>query len=269
MEIIIELSLCINLMLDAFIIKSTALFFKERARLWWLGSIIGAVVALIFPLCHVRGIWQVMVEILLAALLVSISFSFKSFKRFAILYGTFLGITFIFGGGCYAIEQTFGQLPLFCVLFIGSVIYIVMHAILKTRNKLRLIENFSYKVKLYSNGREIEEEGYLDSGNMLRDPITSRPVVLISFDVFSKLYSEINYLNAFMKNVDTKKLCEGHYIKINSVGSGTSILVFTLDALEISQNEQSQRYEKVAVGLSFSGFERAFGKGVLLNSEFI
>ncbi|MCM1324970.1 MAG: sigma-E processing peptidase SpoIIGA, partial [Acetobacter sp.] len=140
---------------------------------------------------------------------------------------------------------------------------------LKARNKARLIEDFSYKVKLCCNGREIEEEGYLDSGNMLCDPVTKRPVVLISFDVFAKLYSNINYLSAFMKNIDTKILCEGHYIKINSVGSGTSILVFTADFLEVSREEQSRRYEKVSLGLSFSGFERAFGKGILLNSEFI
>lgn len=269
MEIIIELSLCINLMLNAFIIRSVALFFKEKARLWWLASIIGAVVALIFPLCHVQCVWQILLEIFLSALLVSISFPFKTFKHFAMRYGTMLGVTFIFGGGCYAVEQAFGQLSLFCVMLIASAIQVAMHFILKARNRARLIENFSYKVKLLFNGQEIEEEGYLDSGNMLYDPITHRPVILISFNVFSKLYSEINYLSAFLKNVDTKKLCEGHYIKINSVGSGTSILVFTVDAVEISREDTCRRYEKVSVGLSFSGFERAFGKGVLLNSEFV
>ena len=269
MEIIIELSLCINLILNFFIIKSTALFFKEKARLVWLSSALGGVVALLMPLCHVRGVWQAMLTILLSALLVSISFKFVSFKKFLCLYGVFLGITFIFGGACYAVVQAFGSFPLFCVLIVACIIQIAMTLILKSRNRTRTIETFSYKVKLKANGKEIEEEGYLDSGNMLFDPITSRPVVLISFDVFTRIYSDINFLSAYMKKIDTEKLREGHYIKINSVGSATSILVFTAEELEISKEGFEQRYERVALGLSFSGFERAFGKGVLLNGNLL
>lgn len=269
MKIIIELSLCINLIINAFILKSTGLFFKEKARLWFLTSALGSAVALILPICHVPSYLQLIVEILLASLMVSISFNFKSIKRFLSIYGVFLGMTFIFGGGCYALEQIFGQLPLFCVLIVACVIYLSVTAILKARNRIRTIENFSYKVKLVAGGKEIEEEGYLDSGNMLCDPITKRPIVLISFDVFSKIYENINFLNAYMKKVDTNIMKEGHYVKINSVSSGTSILVFTADKMEISRDEEKQCFEHIAVGLSFSGFEKALGRKILLNSQMV
>ena len=77
MEIIIELSFAINFIINAFIIRLTGLFLKEKARLWWLSSTIGAVIAIILPLFHLMPIFTVLIEILLASLLVSISFSFN------------------------------------------------------------------------------------------------------------------------------------------------------------------------------------------------
>lgn len=268
MEIIIELSLCINFIINAFIIRSTALFLKEKPRFWWLSSGIGAGVAVILPLFHIPAFLMILVEVFLSALMVSISFRFKTLKRFGIIYGSFLILTFVFGGGCYAMQEVFGQLPLLCVLVVAGVIYVVVTLIFRARNKARLIESFSFKVKLRSNGKAVEEEGYLDSGNMLYDPITKKPIVLITYDVFCKLYDDINYLSAYLKNVDTSKLCNGHYIKINSVASGSSILVFTADELEIV-GENSRHYKNISVGLSFSGFDKALGKRVLLHSEFV
>ncbi len=268
MEIIIELSLCINCILNAFIIRSTALFLKEKTRLWWLSAGLGAGVAVALPLFHLPAILHILVTALLAALLVSISFSFKTFKRFLLIYGSFLGVTFIYGGGCYALEQSVGELPLLCVLICASVIYIFATIILKIRNKARTVETFLYKIKLSSNGKTIEEEGYLDSGNMLYDPITKKPIILITFDVFTKFYEGIDYLNAYLKNVDTTLVTNGHYVKINSVASGSSILVFTADRLEIETNEH-RRFDNISVGLSFSGFDKALGRKILLHSELI
>ncbi len=269
MEIIIELSFCINFIINAFIIRLTGLFLKERARLWWLGAIIGAVIALILPLFHLSAIFTILIELFLASLLVAISFSFKKFKRFLIILASFIGITFIFGGGCYAFKEAFGQISLLCVLLVASIIDIVATMVLKWRNKTRIIDTFSYSVKFKLGEKEVEEEGYLDSGNMLYDPITKKPIILITYEVFSKFYQDINYLSAFLKNVDVNKLRNGHYIKINSIASGTNILVFTVDRLEVRKEDKVKSYDNVAIGLSFSGFEKGCGRQVLLHSELI
>ena len=112
----------------------------------------------------------------------------------------------------------------------------------------------------------IYEEGYLDSGNVLYDTITKKPIILVTFDVFNKLYQNINYINALTKNFDKSIIKDGHFIKINGVGSGTSILVFTIDEMLIN-NDKS--FKDVAVGLSFSSFDKSFGKKILLNNVLI
>ena len=112
----------------------------------------------------------------------------------------------------------------------------------------------------------VYEEGYLDSGNVLYDSITKKPIILITFDVFNKLYQNINYINALTKNFDKSKVKDGHFIKINSITSGTSILVFTVDEIVLNSEKS---FKDVAVGLSFSEFDKSFGKKILLNSALI
>lgn len=269
MEIIVELSLCINFLINAFILKSTALFVKQKARLWWLSAVLGAVVALIYPLFHLNVILKIFLALFLAVLMITISFSYKSFKSFGVIFASFLGVSFVFGGGCYALQSVVGDLPLLIVLAAASVIQIGAVLVLKHRNKALHIDTFSYKVRLKLNDKIIDEEGYLDSGNMLYDPITKQRIVLISYDVFAKIYSGADYMNAFLKRVDTSKLRNGHYVKINTVASGTNILVFDVDSVEIAKDDNYRKLDGVALGLSFSGFEKAFGKNVLLHSEIL
>ena len=119
---------------------------------------------------------------------------------------------------------------------------------------------------LKDNENVIYEEGFLDSGNMLYDSITKKPIILITYDVFNKFYQNINYINAVTKNFDKSKVKDGHFVKINSIGSGTSILVFTIDEMQLGNGKT---FKDVSVGLSFSGFDKSFGKKILLHSAMI
>lgn len=269
MTIEIELSLFVNLVINSFILFLTGYFFKEKAKLWFLSSSIGAVIALIIPIFHLSSFALVLVQIFLSILIVSISFQLNSIKNFFSKYSVFLGMTFLFGGGCYAISSTFGSLPLVIVVLICTIIFVVCKLLLLQKNRQNAIDNFSFKVIIKSNGKQIEEEGFLDSGNLLYDPVTKKPVILITFDVFSKLYENINYLSAFLKKIDLSNFSNGHYIKINTVASGTQILVFSANEVKLEGKAFSRTYENFMLGLSFSGFEKAFGKKVLLHSEMV
>lgn len=265
----IELSLFINFAIDFFIFFLTALFLKEKVKFIWLFSFLGAVIAVILPLFALPSYAQLLTQVFVSVLLVSISFPFSYVKRFCQIYSVFLGISFLFGGGCYAIYSSFGQLPLFAVLIVCFIIFLVSKSIFKMRLRQKHIEDFSFKVRICDNGKVIEEEGFLDSGNLLYDPITKKPVVLINFDIFKKLYENTNYLSAFLKKLDLEELANAHYIKLSTVASGTQILVFSVGKVDISGNGISREYKNMMLGLSFSGFERSFGKNILLHGEII
>ena len=266
MEIIIELSLCINLFLNSFILKITALILKERAKLWFCSALIGSCLSIISPFFMLSPLTKFLLILATSIIMLTISFNFKSFKHFFTIWLIFVLATFIFGGGMTALENIVGQYPLFIVVVIGSIIYFAVKMVLRIQQKANIIKNFTYSVKIKDNGQEISEEGFLDSGNMLYDTITKKPVILVTYDVFHKLYKNISLPSILTKTLDKSSIKNGHYIKINSIGSGTSLLVFTIDEMLVGSDKS---FKDVMVGLSFSGFEKSFGKKVLLHSELV
>ncbi len=268
MKILIELSLCINILINFFIIKCTSKCIDKKARLAFLSAVIGGLVALIIPIFNVGIIANIVIQILLSLSMCLLSFEIKPFKKFLITYAIFFGFTFLFGGACYGVSNIFGQISLLCVLGVATFVYIICVLVIKHQNKLKRLKQFSFKVALFAGGKVIEEEGFLDSGNVLYDPVTKKPIILITYDIFSKLKPDINYMTAYCKKIDPKSLTNGHYVKINTVASGTSILVFTADKVEIFEGEEKKNFENVSLGLSFSGFDKALGRKILLHREF-
>ena len=265
MEIVIELSLFINIFLNSFILKTTALVLRERVKLWFMSALFGGVVALFYPI-YSSILVKVSLIISTSVVMVLFSFDVKNIKQFFLKYSLFFLCTFLFGGAMLALENLVGQYPLFVVAVVGSVLYFIAKIVVKFVKKQEKISNFNYSIKICDGGKEIVEEGFLDSGNMLYDTITRKPVMLINFDVFHKLYENVSLTSILTKTFKQSSIKNGHYIKINSIGSGTSLFVFTIDEMTVG-NDKS--FKDVMVGLSFAGFEKSFGKSVLLHSELV
>ena len=265
MKIVIELSLIVNIFLNSFILLLTSFIIKDRARIWFLSAFFGGIISLFYPLFKFR-VLSIYVALLTSFIMVMISFKVKNIKDFAIKWGIFAICTLIFGGGVQIIENIFGVLPLLLVAGIGSVVYFLTKFILSLKRKEDVICGFSHNIKIVDNGVVIEEDGFLDSGNVLYDSITKKPVILITYEVFSKLYSNITKSQIISKTFEKSSIKNCHYIKINSIGSGTSLLVFSVDKLSI---DDKKYFKNVMLGLSFSCFEKSFGSNILLHSEFV
>lgn len=266
MEIEIELTLVINIVLNSFILKLASLILKQRARLFVLWATLGGIIALVMPLFMMPIYCKILLQIFTCFLLASLTFMFNSPKQFLVISSTITLMTFVFGGGCYALQNLIGSFPLFVVAIVGSVIYVASYCIIRYQQKRNIIENFCYKVKIIDGDKTIEEEGFLDTGNMLYDSISKKPIMLVTFDIFHKLYDNVSFINAFTKKTENCSIKNGHYIKINSVGSGTSMLIFSIDELIVG-GERS--FKNAMLGLSFSGFDKSFGKKILLHSELV
>lgn len=266
MEVVFEVSLCINLFLNSFILKLTGLVLRERARLWFISALFGSIVSLLSPLFILSIAPKIVLQVATSIIMVLLSFKYKDIKKFVLTISIFILVTFIFGGGCFALREVVGDFPLFVVAIISSVIYFAVKTILRIQRKINTIKDFTYKIVFKDNGKIIDEEGFLDSGNMLYDSITKKPIILINFDVFHKLYDNISYLSVVSKTFDEGSIKNGHYIKINSIGCGTKMFVFTVDEIKVGDEHS---FNNVMLGLSFSGFEKSFGKRVLLHSELV
>ncbi len=266
MQIVIEEVLIINFFLNFLILKITSFIVGNKSRLLCLSALIGSIFALIEPLWNFNAVIKVLYCLCVSMLIILISFKYKSFKEYFYIYLIHLFTTFLFGGGCFALEQVVGSYPIYIVAITGLALFSILAIIIKIIKQRKKRKNFTYKLTFKDGDKVIKEDGYLDSGNVLYDNITKKPIVLVNFDVFHKFYEDISYISFITKSFNESSIKNGHYIKINSVGKGTSILIFTVDELSVEGEEKS--YKNVALGLSFSGFEKSFGANVLLHCDF-
>ena len=265
MKIYIEEALFVSLFINFFILKSVCLFVRQKGRLIFLSASLSTAISLLVPLYNMPSYVRLFLILFVGIINILISFKYKSFKNFAMLFAVFVFSTFLFGGGCYALQSLVGTFPLFIVSIVGFAIYTLLCVIFKVVTHHNNLKKFTYNLTFKDGGKVIAEEGYLDSGNVLYDTITKKPIVLVSYEVFKKFYEDVSLMDLVTKKVEMSSIKNGHYIKINSVGKGTQMLIFTIDEMEL----EDKQYKDVAVGLSFSGFEKSFGKGVLLNLDYI
>ena len=83
--------------------------------------------------------------------------------------------------------QYIGKIGSFIVSFIC--IAVIIH---KCAKKLWKLQNHSYDVILTVNGKDFHLKAFLDSGNHLSDPLTGKPVHIISQNACQKMASQIS-----------------------------------------------------------------------------
>lgn len=253
-----------NFIINYFILTCTSLLVKEKIRFCWLISLFGSGIALILPLFNLAMWASLLIKIFSGVLLISLAFKFKNIKKFMLIYGVFVIFTFVFGGGVLAVQELLGQISMLIIISTCFVVYLMLMGIIKIINKRKVVDNFRTKVRIIDGEKSVEECGYLDSGNLLYDPVSSKPIALITHEVFSKLYGG-DFISMFLKKVDEKKLKYGHYISVNSAVKGGKMLVFMVDKIFVG--EENREFDNVFLGLSFSGFDKAMHSGVLLHSS--
>lgn len=263
MKIIVEYVLFENLLINLISLKTTALVTKEMGRFFWISAFLGACMAVVQPLLRLNSIGSFLVQVGLAALYVCISFKFKSIRKFTKLYFCFFIVTFLYGGACYFVERYFGIKSTLVVLFILCIMFYVIKFLTKKINRKHSIENFCYEVEIESQGSCSKWKGFLDSGNLLFDPLTQSPVTLINFKVFSTIFHDIEILDVLTRSKKIKSLKMAHYINFSTLNKNDKILVFQVDKLQVG----NKTLEKPILGLSLKNFDDAFESDIILHNS--
>lgn len=194
MTVYVDVVLIENLCMNYIILFGTGYIIKLKIKHWRIlvSSSIGAVYAIlaymgIFPLYA-----NIVVKIILSLCMVYIAFNPKNIKAIIKELALFYLVSFALGGCAFALlyivrpQDIFmkdgvyiGTYPLKIALLggvVGFIITYVAFKVVKTRmNKNELI----YEIVLKINEKELTTKVMLDTGNMLKDPISNNPVVLI------------------------------------------------------------------------------------------
>ncbi|MFQ9891950.1 MAG: sigma-E processing peptidase SpoIIGA [Emergencia sp.] len=146
----------------------------------------------------------VAVKIGFPCLVCAIAFGFTSAKKFAVSICAFLAVTFLFGGITIAFLGAF-RLNGICGLggvYLPGVTYLTVTAastaavlmivllgdLIKSR---RAVERTHVAVTISLENHRFSLKGFIDSGNFLKEPLSGRPVAVVSRQVIEKILRDI------------------------------------------------------------------------------
>ena len=118
-------------------------------------------------------------------------------KKNMLAYFVFLLTTAAVGGVCFGIvyllsgdiESGFVQIydseiPVGVVLLTVWLVFLLILKLIKMFERKKLLNTFVFKAEIKNEGKIIEFDAYLDSGNALIDPISQKPVMIIDYSLF-------------------------------------------------------------------------------------
>lgn len=284
MEIIIEYVLIDNILINYMIFFLSFKILKQHMFFWRLiiASVVGACFALILPMIPLSWYMMIPLKLFIGFLMVLISFPYSKFKKMLTYFLVFILTTGMMGGVCFiTIYMLSGSLsadtltnysfsmPVGVILFVCFIAAYLINSLIKMFYKKKRENNFIYEAVILNNGKKVKVNAFLDSGNTLIDPKSQKPVIIITYALFNKLYS-LPIEQVLMKKINSDDIKNSHYISFNTVGSSGEMLVFEIEEMKIIMSKkQEKKIKNVLLGLSFSNLCKTFACDALLHPDYV
>ena len=243
---------------NLFVLGLTAAFGRRKIR--WIragaAAMIGSafsILTVVFPVLS-AGVFRLLLALAAGCVMIAAGFPLKSRKEAGKLLGFLMMAAMITGGGLFFFRQFFllsGMESMFCLGMIG----LGWGAFYKAVEKNRTAGRSRYPVRLYYRGKQKEFLALADSGNRLREPVTGKPVSVISYG-------------------DCKDFCDRissvFCIPYCSVGKKDGLLTgIVFEKMEILQEEETLTIKKPIVAVTREPLSADGSFTMLLPEEFV
>lgn len=194
MTIYIDVVILENLIMNYIILYATTIILKGKIRYLslFIASLIGAIYSVISYISNIKIYSSLFLKIILSIIMVYIAFHPQNVKQMWKQLVFFYLTSFVFGGVAFALIYIvkpqeilmktglfLGTYPLKTVFLGGIAAFIIIYIAFRLiRTKITQKDLFA-NIKIYINNKKIEIKTMIDTGNMLKDPITGNPVVVV------------------------------------------------------------------------------------------
>ena len=194
MTIYIDVILIENLIMNFIILYATGLVLKrkiKKVRLI-LASLLGAIYSLLTYISSFEIYTNIILKLILSILMVYIAFNAPNVKQIGKDLLLFYLVSFVFGGAAFAFIYIIkpqdilmknglflGTYPLKTVVLGAIIAFIIVIATFKIVKSRFSTKDMYCKIKIRLNEKEIETNAMIDSGNLLKEPISNTPVIIV------------------------------------------------------------------------------------------
>lgn len=229
MTIYIDLLFILNLVYDFLLLLTVSLTLKRNISIKRiiLGSLIGSLSSFII-LLKINKYLLLLLKIFAGILMLIITFSYKNIKYFFnnLIYLYMCSV--ILAGFLYYLKLEFNS---FSYLISLSIAPLILYLYIKEQKKLKKVVNYYQNVIItFKNNKILKCNGFIDSGNKLKDPITNKYIILINKSKLKGIYNIRSPMYIPIKTINKNSLLECISIKniiINNKEYHNYLLGFT------------------------------------------
>lgn len=219
MKIYLEYIFIINFLLDFMILYGTKRLLKinKPNKRIIISSLIGSFSTFIL-LINISNLILFIIKILLSILMIIISFGLNNIKENTFY---FYLISIIVGGFIYLFDIKLN--PYLNMLIILILTPIIIYILIKEYTNFKLNIKDKYQVLITINKKDYLLEGFIDTGNRLKSPISNKSVILVNLklpldNVLYIPYKALNTTGIIPCIKPEKVLIEGKFINNCLIG---------------------------------------------------
>ena len=238
-----------------------------------MSSLIGAIYTILAYVITIPIYSSFFMKFLLSIIIIYVAYNPQNVKKMWKILIVFYLTSFVFGGAAFALIYIvkpqdilmknglfLGTYPMKSVVLAGIIGFIIIVTAFKiVRN--RITKRDIYKnVKIEIDGKQIHLNAILDTGNMLKDPITGSPVIVVEKSILYEILpielldnienilgGNLEKIPESIKKQYIKRL---KFIPFSSLGRQNGMLVgIKPNFIEIMDEQNSLKREDIIIGI--------------------
>ncbi len=271
MTIYLDVVLLENLCMNYIILFATNYILKMKAHhvRFMLSALLGAIYAIVsyMNILPIYSYW--ITKIIVSVIMVYIAYYPKNGKQLLKQTMLFYLISFVFGGCAFALlyivkpQEIWFQNGVFIgtypikITILGAILGFTISSITFSLIKKRLTKKDMFcKISIFIEGKESNLKAMIDTGNILKEPITQIPVIIVEKRALSHILSPkiLEHIDEILggdaDNIEPKYATRLRIIPFSSVGKENGILLgIKPDKVVVTTDETEETIRQVIIGI--------------------
>ena len=275
MTIYIDIIFLENLIMNSIILYATSIILKTKVKTIRviLSSSIGAIYSIILYTTEITIFASIISKIILSIVMIYVAFNPQNVKKMCKQTLVFYLASFVFGGvALYLIYflkpqdivikngMFAGQYALKAIMLGAIVAFIIIKISIKIIKTKINPKDMYCKIKIKLNGKQVETKAMIDTGNLVKEPITNTPVIIVESSLLNEILpKEIlanleNILCGNLANIPEKIqlnfISKLRCIPYSSLGKQNGMLVgIKADEIQIENEDEQKKTNNVIIGI--------------------
>lgn len=246
MIIYIDVLLAINLYINYFLIRGTAVFLRRSlsVKRTLIAAGVGSLFSLVILLPELPFYINFLIRLITGCFIVYAAYGYDDIFDYTISLICFLVMGFLYAGimlGIWVLFAPFGMyyrngttyfnIPIIAVGAFTAIAYFIVRLMRRISDNRRIYSD-NADVVIITNGEKISVDGTADTGNSLCDPFSGKPVIIVTQKVLGDLIPQ--HINEYLKHGSIENIKGIRLIPCRTINGCSVIPVFKPDKITVN-----------------------------------